>query len=185
MRTLSRGVSKCSGPNHAATASGSVHAANTASRGASKIRVIRTSRSAVASGIVLSLSSQVRVEPVHPVLPGSLARLHPRHRLVERLGLHPARAPLRLTAADDEPGALEDLEMARDRREAHREGRRDLVDRRLALGKAGEDRATGGVRQSGEGAGELVGRHLTHRLNNETVKYHAGRTERKRVRRYR
>jgi hypothetical protein len=35
-------VSKCSGPYHAATWSGSVHALNTCSRGASKMRVIKT-----------------------------------------------------------------------------------------------------------------------------------------------
>src|SRR5215212_232569 len=100
----SRGVSKCSGPNHAATWSGSVHALNTRSRGASKIRVIRTcwSRSAVlGSLILLSFAAQVRFESVHPVLPRSLARLHPSHRLVEGLSLQPARPPLRLTAADD------------------------------------------------------------------------------------
>jgi hypothetical protein len=40
---LARGVSKCSGPYHSATSSGSVHALKTRSRGASKMRVIRTS----------------------------------------------------------------------------------------------------------------------------------------------
>src|SRR3954447_5564299 len=171
MRTFSRGVSRCAGPNHAATASGSVHALNTSSRGASKTRVIMTSRLAATSAIVLSLSAQVRVEPVHARLPGPLARLHPRDRVVERLGLHPARPPLRLTAAGDEPGALEDLEVARDRRKAHVKRRGDLVDRRLALGQAGEDRPASGVGEGGERLAELVGRHLTHLLNNENVKY--------------
>src|SRR4051794_4430928 len=171
MRTFSRGVSRCAGPNHAATASGSVHALNTASRGASKNRVMRTSRSAATSAIVLPLPAQVRVEPVHPRLPGPLARLHPCHRVVERLGLHPARPPLRLAAAGDQPGALEDLEVARDRRKAHVKRRGDLVDRRLALGQAGEDRPARGVGEGGERLAELVGRHLTHLLDNENVKY--------------
>src|SRR3954452_19413518 len=126
IRTLSRGTSTCPGPNHAATSSGSVHALNTCSRGASKIRVIRTV-SSVATGVAsltgLSLPVQVRVEPIHPRLPGPLTGLHPLDRVVERLGLHPARPPLGLAAADDEPGALEHLQVSRDPGEAQRERR--------------------------------------------------------------
>src|SRR5918999_1651008 len=105
----SRGVSTCSGPYQAATSSGSVQARNTRSRGASKIRVIRTSRSAVATGSVMvcSFRAQVRVESVHPRLPRALARLHPLDGLVERFGLQAARPPLRLAAADDQARALE------------------------------------------------------------------------------
>src|SRR3954470_14580881 len=125
MWTRSRGVSKCAGPYHAATSSGSVHALKTRSRGASKMRVIRTSRSAVGTGvgsvILLSFAAQVRVEAVHPGLPCLLARLHPLHRLIEGVGLQPARPPLSLPAAPDQPRALEHLEVARDRGQAHRE----------------------------------------------------------------
>src|SRR4051794_14361614 len=125
MRTFSRGESKCAGPNHAATPSGSVHARKTSSRGASKTRVIMTVRSVVATGadsfISGSLSAQVRVQPVHPALPGPLARLHPLDGVVERIGLHAARPPLGLAAADDQSRALEHLQMTRDRGEAHRE----------------------------------------------------------------
>src|SRR5690348_12689295 len=100
----SRGVSACAGPNHSATWSGTVQAAKTASRGASKIRVTRTSRSVAAAGIgsaivVVSSTAQVGVEPVHAGLPGLLARLHPGDRLVERVRLQPARAPLGVPAA--------------------------------------------------------------------------------------
>ena len=75
----------------------------------------------VESLIVSSFPAQVRVEPVHPPLPRPLARLHPLHRLVERLRLHAARPPLRLAAADDQPRALEHLQVARDRGQADRE----------------------------------------------------------------
>src|SRR3954453_2628593 len=145
MLMRSRGASMCSGPYHAATSSGSVHALKTSSRGASKIRVIRTSWSAPATGVesltLLSSPAQVRIESIHSGLPGALARLHPLHRFVERIGLHPAGAPLRLATADDQPRAFEHLEVTRDRGQAHRERLRQLVDRRLTLGETRQDRA--------------------------------------------
>src|SRR4051794_33571488 len=156
MFTRSRGVSICSGPYHAATWPGSVQARKTRSRGASKIRVIRTCWSAVASLIWVSLA-QVRVEPVHAGLPRLLARLHPLDRVVERLGLHPARPPLLVAASGDQPGALENLQVSGDRRQTHRERFREIVDGRLALGQAGEDLATRRVGEGGEGEAELVG----------------------------
>src|SRR4051812_19328572 len=107
MRIPSRGVSNCSGPYHCASSSGSVQALNTSSRGASKTRVIRISWSAAGTGvkslIFLSFPAQVRVESIKPALPRLPTGLHPLDRLVERLGLHPARSPLGLPAADDQP----------------------------------------------------------------------------------
>src|SRR5205807_10194890 len=104
----------------------------------------------------------------------ALARLHPLHRLVERVGLQPARPPLSLPAADDHSRTLEHLEVARDRRQAHRERLRQLLHGRLALGEAGQDRAARRIGESGEGEAELVGWHVTVRLINETIKYHIG-----------
>src|SRR3954447_20376100 len=175
MRTRSRGVSICAGPNHADTWSGSVHARNTRSRGASKTCVIRTSRSpATASLISFSLRAQVRVESVHACFPRLLPRLHPLDGLVERVGLQAARAPLGLLAANDQARALEHLEMPRYRGQAHLERLRQLADRRLALGQAREDGATRGIGEGGEGSAEVVGGHLTRMLNNEEVKYKCG-----------
>src|SRR3954471_15251834 len=173
MRTRSRGVSICAGPNHAATPAGSVHAAKTCSRGAAKTRVIRTCwAAAVDSLISLSLSPQMLVEPVHPRLPRPGAGLHPRDGVVERVGLHPARPPLRGAAAHDEPRPLEHLQVPRDGREAHRQRLGELADRRLALGEAGQDRAARRIGERGEREAELVGRHFTDRLNNGSVNYH-------------
>src|SRR5918996_3230149 len=109
MRTPSRGVVMCAGANQAATWSGSVQARNTASRGASKMRVIRTSWPAVASLMGLSFLAQMRIESVHPGLPRPLPRLHPPDRVVEGIGLEPAPPPLRLARAGDQPGPLEHL----------------------------------------------------------------------------
>src|SRR4051794_18901082 len=164
----SRGVTKCSGPYHAATASGSVQALNTRSRGASKMRVIRTSWSL----ILRSFPAQVRLEPIHPSVPRSLALLHPLDRVVERLGTHLARPPLGFPATNDQPGLLEHLQVPRDRRQAHLEGLRKLADGRLALSEPGQDRAARRVGEGGEGESELVGGHITDRLINVAIKYH-------------
>src|SRR4051812_96172 len=168
MWTRSRGVSKNSGPYHAATSSGSVQALNTRSRGASKMRVIRTCCSAAASVesfILFSFPAQVRVESVHPCLPRPLARLHPLHGLVEWVGLHPARPPLRLAAADDQPRALQYLQVARDCRQAHRERLRQLVHARLALGEAGQDRTSRRVGGRGGGGGGVGRRDGKDQVN--------------------
>src|SRR5687768_6261303 len=179
MWIFSRGVSKASGPYHAVTSSGSVQALNTRSRGASNTRVIRTSWSAAAWGVELfilfSFRAQVRFESVHSGLPRLLARPHPLHRLVERLGLHPARPPLGLPAADDQPRSLEHLEVARDRRQGHWERLRQLAHGRLPLGQTGQDRAARRIGEGGEGEAELVGwhvgRHVTVPLIKGLIKY--------------
>ena len=77
--------------------------------------------------------------------------------IVERLRPQTARARLPLAAALDQPGALEHLEVTRDRGQAHRERRGQLVDRRLPLREPREDRAARGVGEGGEGEIELVG----------------------------
>src|SRR5256885_13755843 len=121
---------------------------------------------------MLSFSARGRFESVHPGLPRLLARLHPLDRLVERVGLHPARPPLRLPAADDQSRALEHLEVARDRGQAHRERLRELVHGRLALRETGQDRAARRVGESRVGEAELVAWHVTVRLINAAIKYH-------------
>src|SRR5829696_3621006 len=175
MRMRSRGVSNCSGPYHAASSAGSVQALNTLSRGASKMRVISTCSFAAPTGvdsfILLSFPAKVRVQSVHPRLPRLLARLHPLDRLVERLGLHLARPPLRVTAAGDQAGAFQHLQVARNRGQAHRQRLRQLAHGRLALRQAREYRAPSWVGESGEREAELIGRHVTCWLINVPIKY--------------
>jgi hypothetical protein len=50
----------------------------------------------------------------------------------------------------DETRLLEHLEVLRDGRLGHRERRRQLADRQVALGQAGKDGTSGRVRQSSE-----------------------------------
>src|ERR687897_2619526 len=83
MRMWSRGVSKCADPYQAASWSGSVHARKTTARDAATVRSTETVRSQVVTvgsvtSVLLGLggacragpSAAVRVEPVHPLLPG-------------------------------------------------------------------------------------------------------------------
>src|SRR2546428_13720532 len=87
----------------------------------------------------------------------------------ERLRLQPAGAPLRLTTLFDETGPLQHLEVLRDSGQAHVERRRELCDRRLTAGEAGQGapfpRVRAGGRRDAQGGGLppsvlLVG-HLT------------------------
>ena len=95
-----------------------------------------------------------RRDPVCARHPGeAMGRIH---RLVERVGLHPARPPLGLPAADDQTRALEHLQVARDRGQAHRERLGQLADCRLPLREARQDRAARGIGECGEGPVELL-----------------------------
>src|SRR6266542_3270541 len=119
-----------------------VCASNTRSRGASKTRVMTISRS---EGVVtvslllplppiaLLLSSrlelvQVLVQPIVTLLPEATVPLGPLGNLLERLRPQPGGTPLPLPAPRDEPGALQHLQVLRDRRQAHLERLRQLGD---------------------------------------------------------
>ena len=69
-------------------------------------------------------------------------------------GLEPARPALRVAPARDEPGALEHLEVHRDRGLAHRERLGELVTDGLARGQPRQDRAPGRIGEGGEGGVE-------------------------------
>jgi hypothetical protein len=53
----------------------------------------------------------------------------------QRVGTHAHQAPLPLDPAFNQAGALQDLQMPRDRRPADRKGRRDLADAEFARGQ--------------------------------------------------
>src|SRR5688572_15646870 len=143
----------------------------TSRRGASKTRVMRTSRSEGRStfrvflflaAISLLLGFQdleVIVESFEALFPELAVALHPLGDLAERHRLQPARTRLRLAPARDQPGALQYLEVLGDRRQAHVEGRGQLVHGGLARGQAREDRASGRIGERGEGGVESFVRH--------------------------
>src|SRR6266508_1453551 len=142
---------------------GSIIVLNTSSRGASKTRVSSASRSemsvtfssflAVATMIVLPLSFlslQELVQTVEALLPELAVALHPCFRLLQREGVQPGGAVLRVAAA------LDELQVLRDGGEADVERARDLAHGGLALRQAREDRAPRRVRERSEGQAESV-----------------------------
>jgi hypothetical protein len=84
-------------------------------------------------------------------------RADPIGDIPQPLGAEAARPPLRLPPLFDEPGALEDLEVLRDGRQAEIERRGQLGDRRVARRQPREDRATRRVREGRERGAEPVG----------------------------
>src|SRR6516162_4792591 len=111
-------VVKPRGPHQRARCPGSVHILKTSRRGASKIRVMTSSRSAeraAASAVMAILLlpalqfAEIRVEAIKAVVPEMAVVLEPLGGVLERPGIKPARTPLRLAATRDQPGALQHL----------------------------------------------------------------------------
>src|SRR5438128_3403304 len=149
-------VMKPSGPHQPAACSASVHALNTRRRGASKIRVMTSSRcadatSALALAVIVLLArlqlAEIIVQAIEALLPEVAVVLQPVGGVLERPRLEPAGPPLGLAAARDQAGSLQHLEMLGHGRKAHLEGLGQLRDRSLARGEAGEDRAPCGIRE--------------------------------------
>src|SRR5262245_6288682 len=164
--------------------SGFVYASHTNSRGALSTRVnsissfsmfARTPVSLVVDIVLLLLLKALKVvlQSVHPFLEEDPVLLQPVSHVLQWLGLQPARPPLGLARAGDQSSPLEDLEMARDRREADLERRRQFGHGRFSLGQASEDREAYGVGECGEGLAQVLvfWRHLTLSLINTLVKY--------------
>src|SRR5258706_16346987 len=102
---------------------------------------------------------EVALQLVEALLPVAAVVLDPVGNALERVGLEPARSPLRFAAALDQPRALEHLEVLGHGGQAHVEGLCELEHRGFPRGKACEDRAPGGVGEGGEGGAEAVGGH--------------------------
>src|SRR5262249_33064056 len=96
--------------------------------------------------------------------------VEPAARIAQRFWCEATRSPLRIAAADDQPCPLQHLEVPGDGGQAHLERRRELVDRRVALGESGEDGTTNRVGEGGERLIELFHWHLTPRLINKRIK---------------
>src|SRR5256885_16667960 len=87
--------------------------------------------------------AQVCVEAVEALVPEDPVALHPFRGLAQPVGLQPGRTPLRVAAAGDETGLLEDLEMLRDGRQRHVEWLCELCHGRLPGRQPGEGRPPG------------------------------------------
>src|SRR5271170_3690985 len=175
-----RSVTKPCGPHQRAARSGSVQALNTSRRGASKMRVITSSRSVDpgASAAMLVLASicvllrlqfvEILIQPIEALFPMPAVMFEPLGGILERTRIEPAGPPLRLAPARDQAGALQHLQVLGDPRKRHVKRLRQLGHRGFAPGKPRQNRPPGGVGESGKREAELIGHHLynTDRLIN-------------------
>jgi hypothetical protein len=114
----------------------------------------------------------VLLEAVEAVLPDRSVPVDPFDGAVERVVLQPAGPVLGFPPTTDQPGPLEDLLVFRDGLQALVERLGQFVDRRLAVGQAGQDRPTRRVGERREGQAELVvrqGRSSSQVFNSSVV----------------
>src|SRR5215471_3993296 len=138
------------------------HGANTTDGGALKVRTINSSLSATLflwAPITFSFPEffEVGCHLVEALLPEPPIDRQPVIDRLEAFWLELARPPLCFAAARNETSALEDLEMARDRRQADLEGLGQLVHSGLAVCEARENGASRRVGQGREGGRQQVG----------------------------
>src|SRR5580765_5876528 len=110
---------------------------------------------------------EVVIEAVEALVEESAVELQPGGEVAKRCRFESAATPLGIAILRDEAGGLEDLEVLRYARQAHRERGGKLGHGGLARCQAGEDRSTGRVGESGEGGAERVRLHLlfVHSVN--------------------
>src|SRR5215212_2540999 len=90
-------------------------------------------------------------EIVEPSFPQRAERLGPVCDGFDRLGAEPARPALRVTPLCDQTGVLEHPQVLRDGGLRQPERCGEFADRRLAVGKTGEDRPPSRIAEGGEG----------------------------------
>src|SRR3984957_20195762 len=126
-------VVKPFGPHHCARCFGSVHAANTSSRGASNSRMPMIARGSLCksrlfvAAMFLALrfrrlglqDFQIGIEAIQTLLEETPIVFEPIVDALQLLRLDAAGAELRFAAARDQAGALQHLEMLGDGRKAH------------------------------------------------------------------
>ena len=111
------------------------------------------------SFLSLSFGEQL-VQLVEPLVPERLVAGEPFGCVAKWLGLEVAQPGGRPAGPRDEAGALEHLEVPRDRRLRHRERGGEVPHGQVALGQASEDRPAGWIRERPEHLAELVDLHL-------------------------
>jgi hypothetical protein len=102
---------------------------------------------------------QIIVEAIEGTLPVLAIALDPVRDLFKRSRIETAWAPLSFTAAPDEAGAFEDLEVLGDGGRANGKRLSEFFDRGFAERETGQNGATGGIGKGGEGGAEMV-RHF-------------------------
>src|SRR3989442_803250 len=111
--------------------------------------------------LVLALQFlEVAVKLVEALLPVTPVVLDPVGDVLERIGLQPARPPLRFAPALDQARAFEDLEVLGHGRKADLEGLGQFQDRGFTRGEARENRPPRGIGEGGKGGAEMIGRHV-------------------------
>ncbi len=93
---------------------------------------------------------EVVAESVEAFFPDRAVLLGPPGDVGEWTWVEAARSELGVSAALDQTGPFEDLDVFGNCREGHGERSCELVDGRLAVGEAGQDRASGRVGERGE-----------------------------------
>src|SRR5258708_15962091 len=158
------------GPHQRTRCSGSVQALKTKSRGASKTRVMTSSRFSASVAIAAALFlvsiflllrlqfAQVLVEAIQTLFPEAPIVFDPFGRILQRSCSELTRPPLRFAPPRDQPGAFQHLEMFGERGKANLERLGQIGHRGCALGEARENRTPGGIRERGEGGVQLFGR---------------------------
>src|SRR5580658_535817 len=99
---------------------------------------------------------QVVVQSIETFLPKAPIVFHPSRQFLQRTGLKPARPPLRLAPASDQPGALQHLKVFGNRRHAHLERFAQLRDRGFPQRQPRQNRPPSGIGQGSEGYAQSV-----------------------------
>src|SRR6202035_5305983 len=166
------------GSHHCATCSAFVQASKTTARGASKMRVITISRSlGVAiftvpmffiADLPLSLRAstcfllllhlfQVVVQAGKFLFPETAEGFKPLSDILEWDRNEHARTPLSIARTHNQAGSFEYVEVFGDRRLTEDERLHKLGDIRVSQHETGEDRASCGICERGEGQAQTVG----------------------------
>src|SRR4051794_39122491 len=151
-------------PHHAAKDSGVIHASNTASGGAAKVRVTVEPTGSVMGVALLGLClllCQVLVECIEAAIPEMPVAIDPVRCRSECDGVQSRGTPLGIAPAGDQARLLQHLQVLRDRGQRHVERRGDVVHRRLASREPREDRPSRRISKRREGPAQLVRGHAS------------------------
>lgn len=109
---------------------------------------------------LLLLLSEAAVEPVEALVPKSPIPLKPGVDICQRFRPDSAWAALRIAAAHDEAGRLQNTDVFRHGASCHLKGLGELRDGGLAGQQSGENGASRGIGERGKCRAELIMRHI-------------------------